>query len=198
MLICGLCNLVICWKIIKKGFGLMVFSLFKSKKKEARLLAHPLYVCAIEASRQVDFYQKYQVPDTMEGRYDLLILHVFLLLEALNGRKDVQKALIDLCFADMDQNLRQMGVGDMGVPRRIKKMAKAFNGRSTMYHKALVSHDDEMLRDTLDRNVFESVHDVRSESLDFFVSYTKMQKKHLEQFSFDRTDVDKVSFATIS
>lgn len=181
----------------------MVFSkLFKSKKKEYRQLAHHLYVLTVNRSRDACFYQEYQVPDSVEGRYDLLLIHLVLILSALSllegdEHKKIQKTLIDLCFQDMDQNLRQMGVGDMGVPRRIKKMAKAFNGRSTIYMQALNEGDDALLAEALDRNLFVQVHEVRPETLAFFVDYMKRQQKHLSQFLFDRTDITKIDFAPI-
>ena len=179
----------------------MVFStIFKSKKKEYRELAHHLYVNVVNRSREAVFYTEYKVPDTVEGRYDLLLIHLFLMLSALSSskeHKDLQKALIDLCFEDLDQNLRQMGVGDMGVPRRIKKMAKAFNGRSTIYDEALTQNNDDLLKEALDRNLFVQTPDVSSETLSFFVNYMKGQKKHLSQFLFDRTDITRIDFAPI-
>ena len=91
--------------------------------------AHGLYRAAVVQARQADFYAVYGVPDSVDGRFDLLALHVFLLLHRLGGAgreaKVLSQAVFDLMFSDMDQNLREMGVADVGVGRRIKAMATA-------------------------------------------------------------------------
>ncbi|TAN46421.1 MAG: hypothetical protein EPN26_15150, partial [Rhodospirillales bacterium] len=95
------------------------------------------------------------VPDSVEGRFDLLALHAFLVMEALgpDNPKQAQK-LFDLMFDDMESNLRELGVSDIRIGARVKKLAQDFFGRSEAYRKALENNDDSDLIAALDRNVF--------------------------------------------
>ncbi len=119
-----------------------MFSLLKRFRRPTwREPAEALYVSAVNQARQVPFYADLGVPDTVDGRFDLLILHVYMILRRLKSEHtrttDLAQELFDILFADMDQNLREMGVGDMGVGKRVKGMAKAFYGRVAAYDDAL-------------------------------------------------------------
>jgi cytochrome b pre-mRNA-processing protein 3 len=99
------------------------------------------------------------VPDTLDGRFDLLVLHVFLLLHRLGreGRplKALGQALFDGMFADMDRTLRELGVSDMAVGGRVKAMAQAFYGRIAAYEPGLT--DTARLTEALARNLYRGV-----------------------------------------
>jgi len=118
--------------------------------------AHQLYLVAVEQARKAQFYTELKVADTVDGRFDLLVLHVFLILHRLgtkeSGQKKLGQALFDLMFADMDVNLREMGVADTGVSSRIKKMVKAFYGRVAAYEVGL--SDLTLLKTALRRNLY--------------------------------------------
>lgn len=121
--------------------------------------AHRLYVALSEAARNPFFYRPApegaQVADTLDGRYDLLILHLFLALHRLKQLGDTapfQRALIECFFSDLDRSLREMGVGDLGVGRRIRAMADGFHGRLTRYEAAY--GDDAAWRAALLDNVY--------------------------------------------
>ena len=103
-------------------------------------------------ARHPFFYRAWGVPDTVDGRFDLLVLHLFLLLRRLKSMPALGSALTDVFFADMDQNLRQMGVADPGVGKRIRKMLDAFYGRIAAYEIAY--GDDLALGVTLTRNLY--------------------------------------------
>jgi cytochrome b pre-mRNA-processing protein 3 len=122
------------------------------------VVADNLYRAIVEQARQPAFYSECGVPDTPDGRYDMIVAHVVLVLRRLrrahSETKDVAQALFDLMFADMDQNLREMGVGDLAVGRRVKAMAKAFYGRLAAYDFALSNEDDAGLQSALRRNLF--------------------------------------------
>ena len=112
----------------------------------------------------------------MTGRFDLLSLHIFLLIDRLNkaGRKGrgVAQALFDQMFIDMDRSIRELGVGDLSVPKHIKRMMKGFNGRCQAYEAALQSGDSTTLRDTLGRNIYadgEQVEPIRLAALETYV-----------------------------
>jgi len=116
-----------------------------------------LYGHAVAQARLPAFYAELEVPDTLDGRFDCLILHVALLVRRLaRGGPDgaaLAQDLFDETFADMDRSLREMGVGDLGVGRRVKAMAKAFYGRADAYGRALDAGDEAALAAALARNL---------------------------------------------
>ena len=120
--------------------------------------AMALYSAAVAQARLPVFYQRLGVGDTPDGRFDMVMLHVYLLIRRLKdeGRegKDLAQALFDLMFADMDMNLREMGAGDIGVAHRIKDMAKAFYGRIAAYDSGLAAASDDELAAALRRNLY--------------------------------------------
>ena len=120
--------------------------------------ARRLYVHAVDQARQPEFYLHRGVPDTPDGRFDMVVLHVVLVMRRLKRDHDqaaeTAQALFDLMFADMDQNLREMGVGDVGVGPRVKAMAKGFFGRLAAYDLALNAEDNAALCAALRRNLY--------------------------------------------
>ncbi len=128
----------------------MFNKLFKQKNEEAR----DLYACALISTRKELFYSKYGVADSFDGRFDLLLLHIFIILRRAMGRDDYQKlsqAIFDIMFKDVDQTLRERGIGDVGIPKHMKKMMLAFNGRMHAYQDALESGD---LKEAVARNLY--------------------------------------------
>lgn len=132
--------------------------LFRTADTHAEASAGRLYRHAVEQARQPAFYLYCRVEDTPDGRFDMITLHVVLILRRL--RRDHQRterlaqALFDLMFADMDQNLRELGVGDMSVGKRIKAMAKGFYGRLAAYDAGLDAPEGDALEAALRRNLY--------------------------------------------
>lgn len=128
------------------------------KEKPLRRQAIALYDAAMTASRAPLYYRDLAVPDTMDGRFDLLMVHVFLIMHRLldepSRTEALSQALFDICFADIDQALRESGIGDMGISKHMKKMMLAFNGRMHAYEEALKSHEPDVLEETLIRNLY--------------------------------------------
>ena len=120
-----------------------------------------LHAALLAQARHPAFYEG-GVPDTFEGRFDLLLLHLVLLLGRLR-EDEVTRALaqdvFDHFFREMDRALREMGVGDLSVPRRVHDMAEAFYGRARAYDAALGTPGNEALEAALDRNVFAGTGD---------------------------------------
>lgn len=118
--------------------------------------AEALYAAAVAQARQPAFYTALGAPDTLDGRFDLLVLHVHLLCRRLSREGEagsaLAQALFDAMFKDMDRNLREMGVTDPGVPKRIKAMGQAFYGRVAAYENALAG-SDSALAETVARNI---------------------------------------------
>jgi cytochrome b pre-mRNA-processing protein 3 len=115
--------------------------------------AERLYGAIVAAARQQDFYLKHGVPDTVDGRFDMIVIHMFLVLERLKGNDhtDLRQALTDAFFKDMDRSLREMGTGDLSVGKKVRKMAEAFFGRIKAYGEAT---DEATLTEAVSRNVY--------------------------------------------
>jgi cytochrome b pre-mRNA-processing protein 3 len=119
-----------------------------------------LYGAIVAQARQPALYAALRVPDTVDGRFDMVVLHLVLAVRRLRGAAAMeQQAVFDLFIADMDRSLREMGVGDLTVPKRIKKMAEAFYGRLEAYGTALDAGDRAALAQAIDRNVFPDAGD---------------------------------------
>ena len=115
-----------------------------------------IYGMIVAQAREPAFYASLHVRDTVEGRFDMLILHLWLVLRRLRSVKQengLSQALFDRFCADMDDNLREMGVGDLTVPKRMQAFGEAFYGRSSAYDLAFEADGDELAQ-ALSRNVF--------------------------------------------
>jgi cytochrome b pre-mRNA-processing protein 3 len=136
----------------------VIFSLFRKDPRRVAIAA--LYARIATASRTPGLYAALGIPDTLEGRFESLSLHMVLSLRALRNlpapADDVAKDLTDAFFQDMDASLREMGVGDTVVPKRMKKVAEAFYGRAHTYDPALNSSDEAALAEALGRNALAS------------------------------------------
>jgi len=117
-----------------------------------------LYTAAVRAAREPYFYAELGVPDTMDGRFDMIGLFVFLLIDRLQKEgapgPELAQAVFDAMFLDMDMTLRELGAGDMSVARRVKAMWEALHGRSLAYAGAMASGDAAELTQALARNVW--------------------------------------------
>lgn len=133
-------------------------SLFR--RNRYRLQAYAAYTSIVEHARAPDFFLGLEVPDTLDGRFEMIALHMFLVLNRLKAERDVTEefaqALFDAMFADLDRGLREMGASDMGVGKRVKEMATGFYGRIAAYEKGL-SGDDQVLSEALKRNLYGTV-----------------------------------------
>ncbi|MEQ8389490.1 MAG: ubiquinol-cytochrome C chaperone family protein [Thalassospira sp.] len=143
------------------------------KKKDCKqTAAFELYTAMVTQARQPDFYAKLGVPDTIEGRFDLILVHAFVLFRRLktdNGDRDLAQHIFDVMFADLDQNMREMGIGDVGILKRIRKMSESYHGRIVAYEEGVQSGAAELAA-ALDRNLFADT-DVTDEQLMAMVGY---------------------------
>ncbi len=118
-----------------------------------------VYGMIVAQARSSAFYRDYGVPDTVAGRFDMIVLHLVLVLRRLRGVSNLVDPLgqqiFDRFCLDMDHNLREMGVGDLAVPKQMKGFAEAYYGRSDVYEAALANTvDGEPLVAAIARNVF--------------------------------------------
>ena len=114
-----------------------------------------IYGTIVAQAREPAFYTDCGVPDTVDGRFDMVVLHLWMVLGRLrefqNGQ-DLSQRLFDHFCADMDDNLREMGVGDLTVPKRMQAFGEAFYGRSAAYDSALHAGEEELVA-ALNRNI---------------------------------------------
>ncbi len=112
------------------------------------------YEAIVAAARHPGFYANWGVADSLDGRFDMIALHTFLVLDRLKGEApEFRQALVDELFRDMDRSLREMGVGDLSVGKKVRKMAEVFYGRVAAYDKALAEEGDA-LDAAVSRNIF--------------------------------------------
>jgi cytochrome b pre-mRNA-processing protein 3 len=116
-----------------------------------------LYGTIVAQARSPIFYRGYGVPDTVAGRFDMIVLHLVLFLQRVRSGSSAAQALGQEVFnrfcRDIDDNFREMGMGDLAVPREMRKVGEAFYGRAAAYETALAA-DDATLTAALARNIF--------------------------------------------
>jgi cytochrome b pre-mRNA-processing protein 3 len=136
----------------------MIMSLFRRAPKNLNSrIVDTAYSAVIEAARQPVFYSDWGVPDTPLGRYESIGLHMILFLyrtrNAPRPADELAQDVLDEFFKDVDHSIRELGVGDPSVPKRMKKLARMFYGRMGHYWSALDNGDAEALGDAIARNI---------------------------------------------
>ncbi len=135
----------------------MILSLFGKKANPVRVLE--VYSAIVAQSRHPIFYAQWGVNDTVNGRFDMISLHLCLLFRRLKTSEEktrvFSQSLFDLFFKDMDESLREMGAGDMIVPKRIQQMGELFYGMLAKLTEALDKNSAQDLRSALSRNIFD-------------------------------------------
>ena len=139
-----------------KGMAVGLLSLMRRGRHERT--GFELYGHAVAAARDPYLYTDLGVPDTLDGRFDMVGLYTFLLIQRLKREPApgpaLAQAVFDAMFSDMDINLREMGVGDLSVGRKVRVMWEAFHGRAAAYAAAMTAGDTVALETALARNVW--------------------------------------------
>jgi cytochrome b pre-mRNA-processing protein 3 len=133
----------------------MIFPLFRRSSRQDTIST--LYGTIVAQARLPCFYREYGVPDTVNGRFDLLVLHLAIVLDRLAEGSELRalgQGLFDRFCEDMDDNLREIGIGDLSVPKEMQRIGEAFYGRAQAYRNALESEGDEALVAALARNIY--------------------------------------------
>ena len=150
---------------------------FPRKMRNRNIAA--LYGAIVAQARHPCFYAAYGVPDTFNGRFDMIVLHLALLLDRIGGEsarvRAIGQGVFDLFCNDMDDHLREMGVGDLAVPRKMRRVAEAFYGRQAAYGAAIAADDTQALESALARNVFSG----RSNGAGRLASYMRQAASRL-------------------
>jgi cytochrome b pre-mRNA-processing protein 3 len=133
------------------------FNHFRKPHAPRRGTIEAIYGMIVAQAREPLFYRAMGVPDTVNGRFDMVLLHLWMVLRRLRraeGGAGPSQALFDHFCGDMDDNLREMGVGDLTVPKRMQKFGEAFYGRSAAYDRALQA-GAEPLAQALCKNILD-------------------------------------------
>lgn len=134
----------------------MIFGLFRKNKVNHALMVRQ-YDALTRAARNPAFFERMNVPDTVMGRFEMLSIALILYFRrtANSGEKvkAIAQEVVEAFFEDLDHSMRELGIGDNGVPKRMKKLAGMFYGRLDSYARALESNDPEALEAALRRNI---------------------------------------------
>jgi cytochrome b pre-mRNA-processing protein 3 len=134
----------------------MIWNLLK-RIKVNQALVEQQYAEITRAARSEVFYRSMGVPDTVMGRFEMVSIHLILYLRrtglAGEAARGLAQDVVDAFFEDVDHSIRELGIGDMGVPKRMKKLAKMFYGRVKSYGQALNDADRQVLSEALARNI---------------------------------------------
>jgi cytochrome b pre-mRNA-processing protein 3 len=136
------------------------FNHFRKPRLPSRGTIEAIYGMIVTQAREPLFYRDLGVPDTVNGRFDLLVLHLWLVLRRLRPIEagvGLSQGLFDRFCDDMDANLREMGVGDLTVPKRMQAFGEAFYGRTAAYDVALTA-GEEPLAQALCKNILNGQH----------------------------------------
>ena len=184
--------------------GLLDFLKLRDKTASVRWA----YVSIVKQARRPELYASGCAPDNFDGRFDMMALHVHLVLRRMRalgmGRSDIGQELFDMFFKDMDQAMREAGVGDMGVGKKVQKMVEAFYGRATAYDGVLdaqadngpgenassgtnASSDTSDIYDILSRNLYpdDAISPQQEAGLRALTAYALALEVHLEGLTLD-------------
>lgn len=175
------------------------------RKKEEQV-ARSLYEQIIARAREPLFYESLGVPDSVDGRFEMIALHLFLVLRRLKQAQPplelIEQGLFDLFMLDMDQSLREMGAGDLGVGKKVKRMATAVYGRIKAYNEGLASAvpgsdgGDGLLEQALHRNLYGTVSAPMKEAK-LVTNYVRSQAQYLEAQEDSEIAGGKIAFGPL-
>ena len=148
---------------------------FKKKNKEIVELCVTLYKLIVKQARTKEFYSNLKIPDTIDGRFELIILHFFLLERTLDKetKKDqlIYKELLEIMYKDFDMSLREIGVGDLSVGKKIYQMTEAFSGRLFAYRKFNNKKNLGSMETIIKRNIYGTVNNIDIKYIKILKSY---------------------------
>jgi len=163
--------------------------------------AERAYCRVVEQARQPWFFLEAGVPDTLDGRFELICLHAFLYLHRLKTERPqstrVGQRFFDLMFDDFDRSLREMGTGDLSVGRHVKRMAQAFYGRIAAYEHGL-AEGDAVLQPALARNLYGTAMSASADHLQAMASYMRREAANLGRQDVAALIIGEISFGQLA
>lgn len=172
---------------------------FLFNKKKLNNAAYNLFNIVIEQSRIIEFYEKYSVEDSLDGRFDLMSLHMAIVLEKLDRHKKIKyvpeykRILQEIMFDNLDLTLREIGVGDLGVGKKIKVMAEAFYGRMLAYQNLFLEKNEIEMSNTLKRNLYREKA-INENVLKSMVSYIYQQYEFILEQNIEKILEGQIEF----
>lgn len=180
---------------------MLLSRLFATHRSDDKPAAAALYRAVVAQAREPAFFVMYGVPDTVDGRFDLIALHMFLVLHRLkqdSRAAGLSQIVFDTMFEDMDRSLREMGVGDLGVGRRVRAMGEALYGRIAAYEAGLDAGDAE-LSGALRRNLYGTVEEASlpASTLTALCGYVREAARGLAGQSVETLRAGNVTFPEV-
>lgn len=151
------------------------FSHFRKPPAPLRGTIEAIYGMIVAQAREPLFYRDLGAPDTVNGRFDMLLLHLWLVLRRMNPKDELSQGLFDRFCSDMDDNLRELGTSDMKVPKKMREFGDAFYGRTGAYDAALGA-GSEPLAAALSKNIY---YGMNIESARRLAVYVEAANAHL-------------------
>lgn len=168
------------------------------RKDRARSQAETLHAALAEQARAPEFYAIAGAPDTPEGRFDMLALHMFLVIDRLRREAPETDRLVrflqEVFFERLDSALREMGVGDLSVGRKIRALAEAFYGRYSAYERGVAS-EAGALEDAIARNVLGTDAAVQARPL---ADYARAAREKLTSVPIDMLEAAIADLGSLS
>ena len=176
-----------------------LFSFFR-RENPLENIAITMYGALVAQSRTATFYSELGVPDSLNGRFDMVVIHTMLAMRRLRAEpasveEPLSQELFDYMFKDMDRSLREAGVGDMSIGKHMKKLAKAFYGRAGEYEQGM-DGDDAALIDALKRNVYRSATPT-DQQVQLLMQYLREADKTLAAASFDDVSAGRMPWPQV-
>jgi cytochrome b pre-mRNA-processing protein 3 len=172
-----------------------MFRLFRPRFHDVTI--DSLYGVIVAQARVPDFYEEFGVADSVDGRFELIVLHLALVTGRL-GREAkgaaLARALIDRFGRDMDHNLREMGVGDLAVPKKMKRMFEALYGRTRAYQSALQNGLIQTRADALEAALARNVFGGRGGDVGRLAAYVRRAARELDAADGGQILVGRLAF----
>jgi cytochrome b pre-mRNA-processing protein 3 len=147
---------------------------FLNARTDIRRKAGEIYGAIVTQARHPALYAELGVPDTPSGRYEMVVLHLFLVMERIGGtpqaRGDLPRLLVEAFIADMDDSLRELATGDLSVPKKVRRAATGLYERSMAYRIALARYDEAGLREVLAQHVYGRVDAAQADALARYIA----------------------------
>ena len=175
---------------------------FNKKNKDVIKLSGILYNLIVQQARSKAFYLDLKVPDTIDGRFELIVLHFFLIERRLDKKikKDqlIYKELLEIMYKDFDMSLREMGVGDLSVGKKIYHMTEAFSGRLFAYRKFSEKKNINAISSTIKRNIYGTIKDIDEKHVKIIKSYIVDSIYFLDKIKIDKVSENSAIFLDLN
>lgn len=174
---------------------------FKNKNKNIVELSNQIYKLIIKQARIKLFYTKLNIPDTIDGRFELIVLHFFFIDNALNKEVEyydkIYQEILEIMYKDFDMSLREIGVGDLSVGKKIYHMTEAFSGRIVAYRAASKKNKTEVIK-SLKKNVYGTTKNINKDQLKILAEYFLGSLKVINNITIDNVKKNNAIFLDLN